>query len=56
VVLEPEVDSSAKLYKRLADDTIDFIIVPEAFHDARFAAVTLAKVQTDCAGSPIGAP
>lgn len=52
VILEPVVDSSAKLYKRLCDDTIDFIIVPEALHDSRFATVTLNHVQTDWMCSP----
>src|SRR5258706_13938465 len=52
VTLEPEVDSSAKLYKRLCDGTIDFVIVPEAFQPSGFTIATLSHVETDFMCSP----
>ncbi|TKT76236.1 LysR family transcriptional regulator [Aquamicrobium sp. LC103] len=44
VSLEPEVDMSRNLYERLVEETIDLIVIPEAFTDPEISAVHLADV------------
>jgi len=52
VVLEPDVDSSASLHRRLAAHALDFIIVPKAIEDPRFASVPLGSVRNEWMCSP----
>ncbi|QKD19632.1 LysR family transcriptional regulator [Mesorhizobium sp. NZP2077] len=44
VSLEPEVDMSRNLYDRLLEDTIDIIVIPEAFSDPEITSVRIAEV------------
>ncbi|RTE93650.1 LysR family transcriptional regulator [Bradyrhizobium sp. LVM 105] len=44
VTIEPEVDMSRNLYDRLLEDTIDLIVIPEAFSDPEIASVRIAEV------------
>lgn len=44
VSLEPEVDMSRNLYDRLLEDTIDIIVIPEAFSDPEITSVQIAEV------------
>jgi DNA-binding transcriptional LysR family regulator len=44
LVLEPEVDMSRNLYDRLLDETIDLIVIPDAFSDPEVTSVHLANV------------
>lgn len=46
VILEPEVDMSRNLYDRLLEDTIDFIVIPEAFSDPEITTIRLAEVSS----------
>ncbi|WP_019938290.1 LysR family transcriptional regulator [Bordetella sp. FB-8] len=43
--IEPEVGLSRTLYERLADRTIDLIIVPDVFADPRYSVAPLGKVE-----------
>lgn len=43
--IKPEVDLSHTLYERLADHTIDLIIVPDVFDDTRFSVTPLGKIE-----------
>ena len=43
--IEPEVGLSRALYERLADRTIDLIIVPDVFTDPRFSVMPVGKVE-----------
>ena len=43
--IEPEVGLSRALYERLADRTIDLIIVPDVFTDPRFSVTSVGKVE-----------
>lgn len=52
VVLEAEVDLSANLHKRLIDGTIDMIIVPDVFKDARLVSIPLQSVENAWMCSP----
>ena len=45
LVIEPEVDMSRSLFDRLAEDSIDLIVIPEILHDPDFTAVRLAEVR-----------
>lgn len=42
--IEPEVDMSRNLYDRLLNETIDLIIIPNAFSDPEVSSVHLANV------------
>src|SRR3546814_20763132 len=42
--LEPEVDMSRNLYDRLLDETIDLIVIPDAFSDPEVTSLRLAEV------------
>lgn len=44
VTIEPEVEMSRNLYDRLNEDTIDLIVIPEAFSDPEVTSVRLAEV------------
>jgi DNA-binding transcriptional LysR family regulator len=44
VSIEPEVEMSRTLYDRLAEDTIDLIVIPDAFSGPEITAVRLADV------------
>ncbi|WP_338525305.1 LysR family transcriptional regulator [Pseudomonas batumici] len=45
VVLEPSVELSSELFKKLENDQLDLIIVPDVFDDARFVATPLKTVE-----------
>lgn len=45
LVLEPEVDMSRTLYERLLDETIDLVVIPEAFVAPEITALRLAEVE-----------
>lgn len=45
VTLEPEVDSSVGLHRRLLDDNIDLIIVPDVFREDRSVCTKLGSVE-----------
>jgi DNA-binding transcriptional LysR family regulator len=44
VIIEPEVDMSRTLYERLTDDSIDMIVIPEAFSAPEITSVRLSEV------------
>ncbi|MFE1602164.1 LysR family transcriptional regulator [Methylobacterium sp. ID0610] len=44
IVLEPEVEPSTDLFRRLRDGTVDFIIVPDSLWQPGFKSVPLARV------------
>lgn len=44
VVVEPEVDMSRALYERLAEGSVDLIVIPEVMTDPDVAVVRLAEV------------
>ena len=44
LILEPEVDMSRNLYDRLLDETIDLIVIPDAFSDPEVTSLRLAEV------------
>lgn len=45
VTIEPIVDSSVVLRDKLIADEVDFIVVPDAFPDARFGHIKLGSVE-----------
>jgi DNA-binding transcriptional LysR family regulator len=52
VALEPEVDLSRNLFNRLLEETIDLIVVPDAFSSPRTTALRLAEVPNSWMASP----
>jgi DNA-binding transcriptional LysR family regulator len=52
VQLKLEVDLSRDLFERLREDTIDLIVIPEAFFDPRISALRLAEVHNSWMSSP----
>ncbi|MNM33365.1 HTH-type transcriptional regulator YofA [compost metagenome] len=52
VVLEPSVELSSELFKKLVDDQLDLIIVPDVFDDARFVATPLQTVENSWMCAP----
>lgn len=52
VVIEPEVDMSRNLYDRLLEDTIDIIVIPEAFADPEITSVRVAEIKNVWMASP----
>jgi DNA-binding transcriptional LysR family regulator len=44
IIIEPEVEMSRTLYARLLEDTIDLIVIPEAFSDPEVTAIRVAEV------------
>src|SRR3546814_11994918 len=44
LIREPEVDMSRNLYDRLLDETIDLIVIPDAFSDPEVTSLRLAEV------------
>jgi DNA-binding transcriptional LysR family regulator len=58
VVLEPSVELSSELFKKLENDQLDLIIVPDVFDDARFVATPLRTVENAwmCAPGLFGEP
>ena len=53
VVIEAEVDMSRNLYDRLQEDSIDLIVIPEAFADPEIASLRVAEIQNVWMASPI---
>ena len=45
IILEPEVDMSRDLYGRLLDETIDLVVIPEAFVAPEITALRVAEVE-----------
>lgn len=45
ISLEPTVDTSADLMERLRQDTLDMVVVPDAYRDAQFDLMTLDSVE-----------
>lgn len=45
VALEPSIELSSELFKKLENDQLDLIIVPDIFSDARFANTPLKTVE-----------
>lgn len=43
--LQPEVESSQTLHRRLQQDMLDIVIIPDAFRSARFESVPVGKVK-----------
>ena len=52
VTIEPEVELSAVLFERLMDETIDLIIVPDAFNDARCITAPLRSIENAWMAAP----
>jgi DNA-binding transcriptional LysR family regulator len=52
VSIEPEVELSAVLFDRLMDDTIDLIIIPDVFNDARCVTVPLKSIENAWMATP----
>jgi DNA-binding transcriptional LysR family regulator len=52
VAVEPEVDLSRNLFNRLLDESIDLIVIPDAFSNPRVTALRLAEVQNAWMASP----
>lgn len=52
VVIEAEVDMSRNLYDRLQEDTVDLIVIPEAFSDPEIASLRVAEIQNVWMASP----
>lgn len=52
VVLEPSVELSSELFKKLEDDQVDLIIVPDIFDDARFVSTPLKTVENAWMSAP----
>lgn len=45
VALEPSIELSSELFKKLENDQLDLIIVPDIFSDVRFASTPLKEVE-----------
>jgi DNA-binding transcriptional LysR family regulator len=52
VVLEPSVELSSELFKKLENDQLDLIVVPDVFDDARFVATSLKTVENAWMSAP----
>lgn len=52
VVLEPSVELSSELFKKLENDQLDLIVVPDVFGDARFVATPLKAVENAWMSAP----
>ncbi|AZE66458.1 transcriptional regulator, LysR family [Pseudomonas synxantha] len=52
VALEPSIELSSELFKKLENDQLDLIIVPEIFSDARFASTQLDAVENVWMSAP----
>ena len=52
LILEPDVGLSSTLFERLEDDSIDMIIVPDVFDDARCVVTPLRSVENAWMCSP----
>jgi DNA-binding transcriptional LysR family regulator len=52
VAVEPEVDLSRDLFNRLLDESIDFIVIPDAFTSPRVTSLRLAEVHNSWMASP----
>lgn len=52
VVLEPSVELSSELFKKLENDQLDLIVVPDVFDDARFLATPLKTVENAWMSAP----
>lgn len=52
VVLEPSVELSSELFKKLENDQLDLIIIPDVFDDARFIATPLKTVENAWMSAP----
>lgn len=52
VTLEADVDMSRNLYDRLVEDSIDVIVIPEAFSGPEIASLRVADVQNVWMASP----
>ncbi len=50
--IEPMVESSAALFDRLMEDTIDLIVIPDVFNDSRCVSVPLGLVENAWMCSP----
>jgi DNA-binding transcriptional LysR family regulator len=56
VQIEPSVELSSDLFRKLGEDQLDLIIVPDAFNDARFVATPLKSVDNAWMCAPSLAP
>lgn len=56
VTLEAEVDMSKNLHERLVEDSIDVIVIPEAFSAPEITSVRIAQVQNVWMASPTLVP
>ncbi|WP_324769533.1 LysR family transcriptional regulator [Pokkaliibacter plantistimulans] len=52
VQIEPSVESSAELFRKLEEDQLDLIVVPDVFNDTRFISVPLHSVENAWMCSP----
>lgn len=56
VQIEPSVELSSELFRKLGDDQLDLIVVPDVFNDARFVASPLKSVENTWMCAPSLAP
>ncbi|MCL9657437.1 LysR family transcriptional regulator [Pseudomonas protegens] len=58
VQIEPSVELSSELFRKLENDQLDLVIVPDVFNDARFVSTPLQSVENAwmCAPSLIADP
>jgi DNA-binding transcriptional LysR family regulator len=52
VTIDPEVDLSRNLFNRLLDESVDFIVIPDAFSSPRVTTLRLAEVPNSWMASP----
>ena len=52
VALEPSIELSSDLFRKLENDQLDLIIVPDIFSDARFASTPLNSVENVWMSAP----
>ncbi|SDT04323.1 transcriptional regulator, LysR family [Pseudomonas asplenii] len=52
VALEPSVELSSELFKKLEADQLDLIIIPDVFSDARFVSTPLKTVENAWMSAP----
>ena len=45
VQIEPSVELSSELFRKLEDDQLDLVIVPDVYHDTRFVCTPLKSVE-----------
>ncbi|NWA24906.1 LysR family transcriptional regulator [Pseudomonas gingeri] len=52
VALEPSIELSSELFKKLENDQLDLIIVPDIFSDSRFVSTALKSVENVWMSAP----